>query len=169
MKYLQLCLKELLEDDIQFKHAEITEIFTLLDETHEMDSFRDRILGKFQDKDSEIDRYRRGLIRVFEKPASADSEDHISILEDLDLMAFSEIEVSGKKTNALLSALDRGFQKIVDYSVNDGFVNLRMALRMTNRYEIKNEIPQVCVTYFTKAFSDPVRFKKIYELLVDQL
>ena len=155
MKYLQLCLKELLEDDIQFKHAEITEIFTLLDETHEMDAFRDS--------------YRRGLIRVFEKPASADSEDHISILEDLDLMAFSEIEVNGKKTNALLSALDRGFQKIVDYSVNDGFVNLRMALRMTNRYEIKNEIPEVCVTYFTKSFSDPVRFKKIYELLVDQL
>ena len=126
-------------------------------------------MSKFLDKDSEIDRYRRGLIRVFEKPTSTDSEDHISILEDLDLMAFSEIEVNGQKTNALLSALDRGFQKIVDYSINDGFVNLRMALRMTNRYEIKNDVSEICVSYFTKAFGEVGKFQKIYELLTDQL
>lgn len=77
MKYLQLCLKELLQDDIQFKHEDIGEIFRVLDETHALDSFRDRILGKFDDRDSEIKRYLKGLGRVFEKHSTTDSEENI--------------------------------------------------------------------------------------------
>ncbi len=41
-----------------------------MDETHALDSFRDRILGKFDERDSEIERYLKGLGRVFEKPHS---------------------------------------------------------------------------------------------------
>lgn len=67
------------------------------------------MLIKFEDRDSEIERYQRGLARIFEKEGSVDDPEHLSILEELDLFAFNTIEVNEQKTNAMVAALRRGF------------------------------------------------------------
>ena len=49
-------------------HKEVEEIFAILDDSHTFEGLRDRILNKFDNRDRDIERYLRGLARVFEKP-----------------------------------------------------------------------------------------------------
>lgn len=109
-----------------------------MDDTSVLDSYRDRLLLKLEDRDSEIDRYQRGLARIFEKETSIDSKEHLSILEDLDLFAFCEIKVNGQQSNALIQALKRGFDSMIEYCFNseEGFINIRSIIRKNNKFEV---------------------------------
>ena len=49
-------------------HKEMEEIFEILDDSHTFDGLKERILNKFDNRDKDIERYLKGLARVFEKP-----------------------------------------------------------------------------------------------------
>lgn len=74
------------------------------------------------------------------------------MLDDLDLFAFSEVMLEGRKTNALIEALARGFDTIIDYAFNDGYINVRSILKKNNLFEIENDIAHFNVSYFKNHF-----------------
>jgi hypothetical protein len=69
-----------------------------------------------------------------------DNEEFLDLLDDLDLFAFSELQINGEKSNALLEGLNRGFSSIIDYAFTEGFVNVRATLKKSNIYEIENDV-----------------------------
>lgn len=109
------------------------------------------------------------LEKIFENEKSKDIEDNITLLENLDLFAYSEILVKGRKTNALIEALSKGFIKMIEYSMDEGFINLRSILRKVNRFEIHNELTQIHVEYFKNHETNFKIFSKIYQYLIDLL
>jgi hypothetical protein len=58
---------------------------------------------------------------------------------------------------------------MIDYSFNDGFINVRSILRRANRFEISNELSQIHVYYFRNHEDNLELFKKIYFHLIDLL
>ena len=97
------------------------------------------------------------------------SEELLNLLDELDLFAFCEIEIQGKKTNALIEALSRGLEAVLDYAFNDGFINIRSVLKQNNVFEIENDIAHFNVSYFKNHFGDLKFMKKLYFYLIDFL
>ena len=87
----------------------------------------------------------------------------------LDLFAFCEVKIGGKKTNALIEALSRGLEPIVDYAFNDGFISIRAVLKNTNPFEIENEPAPFNVSYFKNHISNHKFMRKLYYYLIDLL
>lgn len=83
---------------------------------------------------------QKELVRIFENEKSKDSEAYLSILEDLDLFAFTPITVNKKLTNVLKEALNHGFEKMVEYIFAEGFTNIRALLKVNNCFEFENEV-----------------------------
>ena len=120
----------------------------MLGETDVNKSLRDKFITKIENRDKDIEVLQKQLQKIFEDPKSCDSEQYLDILDELDLFAFSEIQVKGFKTNALVEGLSRGFESIIDYGLRDGYVNIRAILKKNNIFEIENDISQFNITYF---------------------
>jgi hypothetical protein len=69
----------------------------------------------------------------------------------------------------LIEALGKGFVKMIDYSFNEGFINVRSILRKANKFEINNELAQIHVDYFKNHESNFPLFSKMYYGLIDLL
>lgn len=98
-----------------------------------------------------------------------DTDENLVILDDLDLFAFSDITVHGRRTNALIEALSHGLEKMIEYCFEDGYINVRSILRKANKFEIQKELSQVHVFYFAYHEDNFDLFKKVYYYLIDLL
>ena len=87
---------------------------------------------------------------------TGDSQDVIELMQDLDLFLFREITVKNRKieggkarrTNVLVEAMHRGFDKIVDFIFSEGFSNVRCAIKLNNPLEIENEVAVFNISFF---------------------
>ena len=91
-------------------------LFDKLDVNNVFGTFREKLVQKLATRDKDITRDLKALEDIFENPTSKDSEAHKNLLEDLDLFAFTEITVKGRKTNALVESLNKGFELIINYA-----------------------------------------------------
>jgi hypothetical protein len=66
---------------------------------------------KFKNKDSEIEKKKL----IFASALESDKFEDTKMVDGLDLFAFNEIIVNGKKTNALLEFLRTGNMKMLKY------------------------------------------------------
>jgi hypothetical protein len=115
-EYLMTCFSKLGAEDIQFYHQDIEMLFEKLDVENIFGNFREKLIQKLASRDKDIIRDLKALEDIFENSSSKDSEAHKNLLEDLDLFAFTEITVKGRKTNALVESLNRGFELIINYA-----------------------------------------------------
>ena len=100
----------------------------------------------------------------------------IELMQDLDLFLFREITVKNPKidggkprrTNILVEAMHRGFDKIVDFIFSEGFSNVRSAMKLNNPLEIENEVAVFNISFFKTNMSTNISFlKKVYTNLID--
>lgn len=75
----------------------------------------------------------------------------------------------GRKTNVLVEAMHRGFDKMVDFIFSEGFSNVRSAMKLNNPLEIENEVAQFNISFFkTNMTATNIDFlKKLYTNLID--
>jgi hypothetical protein len=64
----------------------------------------------------------------------------MDLIDELDLFAFCDIVVDGRRTNALVESLSLGLLSLIDYCFSDGYINVRSVLRKINKYEISHEL-----------------------------
>ena len=97
-------------------------------------------------------------------------------MQDLDLFLFREITVKNRKidagkarkTNILVEAMHRGFDKIVDFIFSEGFSNVRSAMKLNNPLEIENEVAVFNISFFKTNMEANISFlKKLYTNLID--
>lgn len=138
-------------------------LFEKLDINNIFSTFKDKLVSKLASRDKDILKDLKALEEMFESPNTVDDESHKAILEDLDLFAFSDITVKGRKTNALVESLNRGFEHIINYAFIEGFINVRSILRKANKYELHNESAQLHVSYFGSHQDNFKLFKHIYD------
>ena len=110
------CFAKLVHDDIQFKHSQMKALFQVFD-NKKYTPFKNSYFKRFEDRDDEIEKLQSQVIKLFEEGDDNDFqvEHNLNILDDLDLFAFADIQVSGKTTNVLLEALAFGIEMMIDY------------------------------------------------------
>jgi hypothetical protein len=117
------------------------------------------------------------LTRMMENEKfTGDSQDVIELMQDLDLFLFREITVKNKRveggkprrSNILVEAMHRGFDKIVDFIFSEGFSNVRSAMKLNNPLEIENEVAVFNISFFKTNMQTNINFlKKLYTNLID--
>jgi hypothetical protein len=98
-------------------------------------------------------------VRIMERPRTEEGEAQLlDLIQDLDLFLFREIKVRNgretRKSNIFLESLHRGFEKVVDHLLAEGFSNIRSSLKLNNHLEIDNEVALFDVSFFIAQMKD---------------
>ena len=180
--YLDNCLSLIKQEDLNMLHGDIEEIFFEFESDEPrlakiQHSYKDRFFVKFENIDHEIEDMLSELTRMMENEKfTGDTQDVIELMQDLDLFLFREITVKNRKieggkarrTNILVEAMHRGFDKIVDFIFSEGFSNVRSAMKLNNPLEIENEVAAFNISFFKTNMQTNINFlKKLYTNLID--
>lgn len=177
---LKKCTQALKQEDLHLLHKDLRQVFSECEcgggpvrATAKRDFW-----AKFQDRDAEIEAGIARLVEeVLENEGAVDSEEHLELVQDLDLFLFKEITVKNRaieqgkprSTNVLLEMLHRGFSTVTDYIFTEGYSNVRAVLKKKNSLELENEVAQFNVSFFITllARGDIEFLKKVYHQVAD--